>query len=203
MGDAQIVQLTNEDIEELKKGNHTAFTTLFKALFHHIRFFCERIVKDDVEAEDIAIHCFSKYWERAEKFNTLNEIRAFLFVTARNASFDYLDKEKAKRNYRQYASQTMMRQEATQFGYEAVMFEELFAQVVKEVENLPEQCKNVFKLVVFEQVSSEEVAKQLDISPGTVRMHCSVAIRKLRKVFSEQYPHLFSLFVLLFDYSKN
>jgi len=202
MADAQLVQLTDEDVEQLKTGDHTAFTRLFKAFFHHVRFFCERIVKDEVEAEDIAIHAFSKYWERAQKFSSLNDIRAFIYVTARNACFDFLDKEKARENYRQHASQTMM-QEATQFGYELAMFEELYAEVVKEVENLPKAMREVFKLVFFEKVSNEEAAKQLNIAEGTVRTHRSTAIKKLRKIFREQYPHLFSLFFLLFDYSNN
>lgn len=199
MREEQIVRLTNVDIEQLKNAD---FTTLFKAFFHHVRFFCERIVKDEVEAEDLAILSFSKYWEKAGKFSSLKETKAYIYITARNACFDYLSKEKAKENYRQHASKAMM-QEATQFGYEAVMFEELYAEVVKEVENLPNTMREVFKLVYFEKVSSEDVAKRLNIEPGTVRTHCSVAIRKLKKVFSEQYPHLFSLFLLHVGYSNN
>jgi len=204
MGDAQIVQFTEEDVAQLKMGSHTAFTKLFKELFHHIRFFCERIVKDQFEAEDIAVLSFTKYYERAENFDSLNAIRAFLYITARNACFDFLDKEKTRQNYSQqmgYLNAEALTQEATRFEYEAIMFEQLYAEVVKEVENLPEQCRKVFKMVVFENIDSEEVARQLNIAPGTVRTHCSNAIKKLKIIFGEK--ELMLLFLLLFGYSNN
>ena len=182
-------QLTNWDIEQLKKGDHTAFTRLFNELFHHVRFYCERIIKDEFEAEDIAVRSFTKYLEKPENFNSVNEIKAFIYTTARNACFDYFDKAKARQNYsRQYAYLTSaaMMNEAARFGYEAIMFEQVFAEVVKEVENLPEQCRQAFKLVFFEKVKRDEVAKKMNISPGTVRTHCSNAMKKLRIVFSEK-----------------
>lgn len=204
MGDAQIVQFSEEDIAQLKRGDHTAFTKLFKELFHHIRFFCEKIVKDQFEAEDIAVLSFTKYLERAENFDSLIAIKAFLYKTARNSCYDYFDKQRAKLNYSQqmgYLTQEAITHEAIRFEYEAIMFEQLFAEVVKEVENLPGQCRRVFKMVVFENIDSEEVARQLNISPGTVRMHCSIAMKKLKAVFGER--ELILLFFLLVNNSNN
>jgi len=204
MSDTHTIELTKGDIEQLKRGDHTTFAKLFKDLFHHVRYYCERIVKDKLEAEDIAVHSFTKYLERTENFNSLNEIKGFIYTTARNACFDYFDKAKARKNYsKQYAYLTpeAVMDEAARFGYEAIMFEQLFAEVVAEVEKLPEQCRKVFKMVVFEKINSEEVAQQLNISPGTVRMHCSNAMKKLRVVFSEK--DLIILFLLLFGYSNN
>jgi RNA polymerase sigma-70 factor (ECF subfamily) len=204
MGDTQIVQFTEEDVAQLKRGSHTAFTKLFKQLFHHIRFFCERIVKDEFEAEDIAVMSFTKYLERAQNFDSLGEIKAFLYVTARNFCFDYLEKQRAKQNYSQqmaYLTSEGINHEATRFEYEAIMFEQLFADVVKEVENLPEQCRKVFKMVVFEKVPADVVARQLGISPGTVRTHCSNAMKKLKAIFSEK--GLVLIIFILSGYSNN
>jgi len=204
MGDAQIVQLTEEEIAQLKGGSHAAFKKLFKELFHHIRFFCERIVKDPSEAEDIAILSFMKYLERAKKFDSVGAIKAFLYLTARNACFDYLDKKRARKNYSQqmgYITPKAISHEATCFAYQAIMFEQLFAEVVKEVENLPEQCRRVFKMVMFERMEREEVAKLLKMSPGTVRRHCSIAMKKLKVIFGEK--ELLLLFSLFFCFSNN
>jgi RNA polymerase sigma-70 factor (family 1) len=204
MGDTQIVQFTQEDIAQLKRGNHAAFKKLFKELFHHIRFFCEGIVKDPSEAEDIAVLSFMKYFERVEKFDSLDAIKAFLYLTARNSCYDYFDKKRAKQKYnRQYAYLTSeaMILEGARFGYEAIMFEQLFAAVIKEVENLPEQCRKVFKMIMFERIESEEVAELLHISPGTVRMHCSNAMKRLKVIFGEKELMLLSL--MLFGFSNH
>jgi DNA-directed RNA polymerase specialized sigma24 family protein len=56
-------------------------------------------------------------------------------------------------------------------------------------------------MVAFERIDSEEVAKQLNISPGTVRTHCSNAMKKLRAIFGDKA--LILLVFLLSGYSNN
>jgi RNA polymerase sigma-19 factor, ECF subfamily len=199
MGDAQIGQFTKEEIALLKKKDNTAFKKLFMEMFHHIRYFCEKMVKDKFEAEDIATLSFIKYLERADKFDSFNEIKAFLYLASRNACLDYLEKEKVKQNYTLQAgnlASEAITQEVRRFEYEAIMFEKLFAEVVREIDNLPEQRRKVFKMVVFEKMDAEEVARQLNITPGTVRTHCSNAMKKLKMIFGEK--ELLVIVVLFF-----
>lgn len=52
------------------------------------------------------------------------------------------------------------------------------------IENLPEQCRRVFKMSRYEHMSYNEIAENLGISPHTVQFHISVALTRLRKILS-------------------
>ena len=65
------------------------------------------------------------------------------------------------------------------------------------VEELPERCRLVLKLVVLEDMKYAEVAERLDISINTVKGQMKIAYRELRKKFSTgQLVLLYGLFRL-------
>jgi len=65
--------------------------------------------------------------------------------------------------------------------------------VAKEVDNLPEKCKLVFKLSREYYLTNKEIADKLAISESTVEKHINKAIRQLRAATN----HLFH-FILFF-----
>src|SRR5690606_5500718 len=65
--------------------------------------------------------------------------------------------------------------------------------VAREVENLPQKCREVFKLSREYYMSNKEIAIKLEISESTVEKHINKAIRHLRTATS----HLFH-FILFF-----
>jgi RNA polymerase sigma-70 factor (ECF subfamily) len=58
---------------------------------------------------------------------------------------------------------------------------ELEDQVRKSIEQLPPQCRQVFKLSRFEGKHNPEIADQLGISINTVKYHLRYALSFLRK----------------------
>ena len=58
--------------------------------------------------------------------------------------------------------------------------EELLIQsMLKEIENLPERCRDIFKLVKIDGLKHREVAEILDISIKTVEAQISIGIKKI------------------------
>ena len=70
---------------------------------------------------------------------------------------------------------------------------ELEEQVYKAVEELPEKCKEVFKLSRFEHLQNKEIAQQLNISQKTVERHMTIALEKMRHYLK----HLFIFLTFL------
>ena len=64
-----------------------------------------------------------------------------------------------------------------------------------EIENLPLQCKVVFKLVVLEDMTYKDVADSLGISVNTVKSLKKSAYTSLRGQLKD--PMLFLLFLLI------
>jgi len=56
--------------------------------------------------------------------------------------------------------------------------------VLSAIEELPEQCQQVFKLSRFNNLSHNEISAQLSISPKTIETHISKALKYLRKSIS-------------------
>jgi RNA polymerase sigma-70 factor (ECF subfamily) len=53
------------------------------------------------------------------------------------------------------------------------------------VENLPEKCRNIYKLSREQHLSNKQIAENLGVSSKTVENQVTIALRKLRFVLSD------------------
>lgn len=181
-------------IEGLKRKDRRAFNALFTSLYPRVIYYAECLTKDKFEGEDIAMHSFAKVWENSSNFNSMNEVKAYIFTIVRNASFNYLRKNKARQNYQHHlANQPTQTEESLS---EKLRFEvEMLEKLRQEIEKLPGQCREVFKLTYINRLSRAQVAEKLNISLGTVHVHCSNALNRLRQRFSQTELILLLLFL--------
>jgi RNA polymerase sigma-70 factor (ECF subfamily) len=57
---------------------------------------------------------------------------------------------------------------------------ELEVKIAKTIDQLPDQCKRIFKLSRYEHKSNQEIADELEISKRTVETQISKALKVLR-----------------------
>ena len=174
----------NSDIhstEGLRQGDHAALTYFFKKHHRSLCYLAARIVQDTAQAEDIVADCFIKLWQRHERFADAAKIKAFLFITCRNNCLNYLRDLKRKT-----AAQTLyLRQLET--SSEEILYEVIDSEVItllaSEIEELPDKCREVFKLLYIEGKNTDEVARELQLNVQTVRNHKTRAIELLKAQF--------------------
>lgn len=170
-------------IKGLKQKDRKAFNILFTRLFPKVLYYAGHLTKDKLEGEDIAMNSFVKVWEQVDRFNSISELNAYIFTVARNASFNYLRKIRAQHNYETHLANQPTEEESLS---EKLRFEvEMLDKLYQEIEKLPGQCREVFKLTYIKRMPRAEVAEKLNISLGTVHVHCSNALNRLKKRFSE------------------
>jgi RNA polymerase sigma-70 factor (ECF subfamily) len=88
---------TDEIIATLfQQGNETAFKQVRKMFYATILRFARQLTNERKEGRKIADNSFAKLEKMHDQFDTMNNIRAFLYITTRNNSFDYL-KAKSKK----------------------------------------------------------------------------------------------------------
>ena len=165
-----------------------AFTHLYNHLFPGVYYFARRLVGKGPEAEDIVAETFEKLWRIRPNFNTYANIKAFLYITARNACLDLL---RARWRHRLAHLEIVY----LEIGEHTAKFSEdeyhVFRQKLsKAVEMLPAQPREVFKLMYMEGLSTAVVAGAMGLSPQTVLNHKSRAINLLRNMQAGNGPGL-------------
>jgi len=165
-------------IKAFRKGDHQALSHFFKLYVKSLRYFAFRLVQDELEAEDITAECFVKVWERHHDFETEDNIKAFLYISCRNACLDYLRRLKVKSTAQEaYYSQLVNSEETILYQ---IVKSEVLEALNKEIEFLPDNYRKVFKLIYFDYKKTDEIALELGISVQTVRNYKARAVELLR-----------------------
>ena len=149
--------------------------------YNRLLFTCAiQLVKDKEQAEDIVSEAFTKLWQRHDVFHSEEHIKAFLFVATRNACLNYL-----RHIQRKTASQSelsyLQRDKDDQDIITDMIEGELLRKIYPLIETLPNKCKTIFKLIYFEDASTDEVAEKLHITPRNVLNQKRRAIQLLKK----------------------
>ena len=170
-------------VTAFRNGDQAAFREVFNAWYKPLYYFVNKLIDSKEEAEEIVQNSIIKLFERCALFETAANIKAFLFVTARNNSFDYLRSLKVQKEKQQAFFEAM--QDETFFQYEYEIKDELVEMVRAAIEELPEECKRIFKMLYYEELSPAEVAGILNISVSTVYNQKSRAVKALRITLAE------------------
>lgn len=171
-------------LKELKQGNTMALSYFFDLHYQALCYFAESIVKDQQEAEDIVATSFLKIWNKHTDFETPQNIKAFLYISTKNACLDCLKQLKRQSLAQQGYFQQLTFEEDHIENY---LIEAEFLQILNaELEKLPERCKEVFKLIYIDGLKTNEIAELLDLSVKTVRNHKARAVSLLQLAFSEK-----------------
>lgn len=165
-------------IEAFSRGEDQALAYFFDLHYKSLCYFSSRLIQDDVEAEDIVADCFIKLWKSDRKTYTAQNIKAFLYISCRNACFNYLKRLKIKTSVQEVYYKQLEQEENPILN--SIIKTEVLDMMVKEIELLPEKCREVFKLIYFEDKKTDEIAQQLGISVKTVRNHKAKAIELIK-----------------------
>jgi RNA polymerase sigma-70 factor (ECF subfamily) len=165
-------------LNEFKKGSTHAFKAVYDLYFPSLCFFAKRLVDNDAEGEDIAADSFIKLLNRHEFFDTLPNIKAFLYITTRNACLNYLRfMQKQANSKRDLAT---LQDKTDEHILSSMVHAEVLREVEYEIDQLPQRCREIFKLIYYERKSADEIAEQLNISINTVWVQRAKAIQLIR-----------------------
>lgn len=175
-------------VDELKAGKESAFDYLFRRYYKDLCRFAYSFLNDRMLAEDVVQGVFEKIWMGKKFIVPRMELDNYLYISVRNSCYTLL-KERVERVDLEKAEQ------------EEVVLSELPGEhaglsILKEkIEELPLQCRVVFKLVVWEEMKYRDVALRLGVSVNTVKTQMKIAYKILRFKL-RPYHSLFLVFYL-------
>jgi len=168
--------------DELRKGNTHALHVIHRLFYPALRNFAGNLLHDIPAAEDILTDIFVTLWRKHADFETLSNIKAFLFISTRNACINYVKKlqrdSQLKNGLVNYLSD-----DHEEFALNEMIRAEILQQIYQEIETLPSQCRTIFKLSYMDGLSNPEIAEKLNLSANTVKNHKVRALNTLRLKF--------------------
>ena len=169
-------------LAEWANGNTAALKQLFRLHYPSLCSFAEKLTGERQEAEDIVAEVFIRLWKQYPVFSSLDKIKAFLYISTRNACLDILKSRKRRNQHKQAFQQLMGSDMVSDEAFaEAELHHTLVLQLLyEEIENLPDRCREVFKLSYLQGMKNDAIAGKLGVSYDTVRTQKQRALQYLR-----------------------
>lgn len=180
-----------QQYESLKAGNLTAFEMLFRTFYQPLCNYAFTYTRDRDEAEEVVQSAFLSLWEKHSTLNLHTGVKPYLYAIVRNSCLNKIKHEKIKQQH--VASELQLANHGTESVTDTVHANELDVRVQAALEQLPEQCRIIFKLSRFEELKYTEIAEQLNLSIKTVENQMGKALKIMRDQLKDYLPVLLIL----------
>jgi RNA polymerase sigma-70 factor (ECF subfamily) len=181
--DAELIAAAREDDER-------AFKFLVDRYLPSVYGFCVRYTGSPSDAEDAAQEAFLKAWRSLSRFNPDKSFKTWLFAIAKNSATDLMRKRRSV-HFSQFDTADDSNVLVDTLTDPEPLPEELFerASLATDVRGALSELKprdqTILELRYTEDLSFEDIAKILKISPNTIRSLHRRALMSLRKVLTE------------------
>ena len=187
-------QVDKEIIKGLLSGDQRAYGMLIRLYFQPLTIYAKGILTDFEQAKDIVQEVFLKIWNTSSSLDINTSLKSYLYRTVHNACIDYLRKEKSRTTLKsisyddlQFRLKVFEIKENESF-FDVMFSEELEIELGKAIEQLPPQCKEIFILSRYEQLTYHDISEKLTISLSTVKTQMQRAVQKLMESM-KKYLH--------------
>ncbi len=168
-GDHVILQL-------IREGQIEGYRALFARYYKPLCMQAYMLLKNEEDSEDVVQSTFIYLWNNDKFGNIQTSLSSYLSTSVRHACFHHLRKvKKEQANMDDY----MMFSSAAD-NYDAEHLNEVFKKMEEGIAQLPEQCRQIFRLVYFSKKSYQEAADYMGISINTVKTQLKIAMSRLR-----------------------
>ncbi|HXD79470.1 MAG TPA: RNA polymerase sigma-70 factor [Puia sp.] len=136
---------------------------------------------DPALAQEAVNDVFLRIWEDAGKLVIRTSPRSYLYRSVVNRCYNML--KLRKREVQQQAEVARQLDDVTE--WKDMEDNELKLRLFAAIDELPEQCRKVFRMSRYETLKQQEIADQLGISIKTVKNHITHALKALQRVLDD------------------
>ena len=179
----------------ISEGNKTEFERLFREYYPILVLYARKYIFDSDTAEEIVQNVFVGLWEKRSDLQVLRSVEAYLYRSVANASLNYIKHRKVVLGYAQKKLSDANISDDSAF--ELISANELQLKINDAVGKLPPKRKQIFEMSRYEGLKYKEIADKLSISPKTVEVQISQALKFMRKELGEYLPYVLLLVDLL------
>jgi RNA polymerase sigma factor (sigma-70 family) len=195
-GKAKLKKLSDiELVKQALNGNDSAYTELMNRYKKKVEIIVSRLVKKEFDVEDLVQEIFTKAFTSLSTFKSEFSFSTWLYKIATNHCIDHIRKRKISTyslDEELELEEDTVHREIPDWSktpdYELLRKEknEIIHQAIN---SLPEHYRKVIILRHFEDKSYEEIAKELKLPIGTVKIHLFRARELLYKKLKDKLRH--------------
>jgi len=174
----------------IQNGDQKAFEILFKTWYPRLCAYAFNYTHQWETAEDIVKDFFLALWNSRTNFEVKTSLGGYLLCSVKNLCINYIQRDKNRKFSLLAVDVNQLEFDCNEPFTDDYLNNNLFAHELElrihaEVEKLPVQCREIFKLSRFEGHSHKKIANLLNISENTVKVQIYRAIKTIKKsIFS-------------------
>lgn len=165
-----------ELIISMKSGNQMAFEEIYERHWSVLYRSAYNVLREEAGSLDVVQEVFIWFWEHRDQLE-VNSIRGYLLTAVKYKVANYLRSGKVRASF--YEAIPKVDLDAV-FPNEELEVKELREMINRFTEELPDRCKEVFRLSREEYLTNKEIAARLGITEKTVENQINKAIKKLK-----------------------
>jgi RNA polymerase sigma-70 factor (ECF subfamily) len=183
----------SEFVAGMRKSDEAAFETVFRSYYERLCNYANTMLYDVDEAEEVVQNTFLTLWEQRDSIEIHTSVKSYLYRAVHNSCLNRIKHNKVKQMHGEHVRYNM--ESSVEGTSQMVIGKELEQQINAAIESMPQQCRTVFVLSRFENLTYAEIAEQLKISIKTVEKHMVKALKILRERLKDYLPLLLWLLI--------
>ncbi len=173
---------------KLSEGCKHAFDALYEKYWSDVLNAAYKRIGDRDRAKDIAQEVFTSMWTRSTE-TPIENLPAWLYTVTKNHVYKVMQKQERFVPIPELLSELESYNDRADA---AIIEKELLRAYEILIASLPDQQRIIFRMRYQDELSPDEIALKLELSPKTIRNHLGRAILKLKTTFM-----LFQLLLIL------
>jgi RNA polymerase sigma-70 factor (family 1) len=168
-------KIFKKNLEEKQQEEY--FQEVYKAYFDRLFGYALIITRSENIAKDAVSEVFFNLWNAQTDLHSIKELKSYLFTSVKNQSIKALSNDPV--GFRIDCYEHIISSVDKIDPEELLVGKELEQFLNDAIENLPDHCALVFRMVREDGMKYDEVANELGISKDTVKYHVKTALKKL------------------------
>jgi len=185
---SELAECTDEQLMiSLCEGEDRALEQLMNRYQNDVFRFCLHYLGDLEGAREIVQETFLRVYTARERFDAARLFRPWMLCIARNLCLNIIKRNKVvpmeslEGLESASAAATPSWYPATEHPLEGVLADERRRALLRLVNSLPEDARELLMMRYFEQMSAREIAEVLETTEGAVRTRTHRALSQLRE----------------------
>lgn len=167
----------HELVEKMQKDDLIAFDQIFNRYSNRLFGFALKFLKSKEETEGLVQDVFLKIWENRKEIKKESSLKSYLFTIAYH---DICRIFRAKQNSLKFIHANEKTKNKFVDMEEQMGYKSILEQIDELIDKLPDKQKQIFLKSRREYKSTREIAKEMNLSPGTINNNISATIKFLK-----------------------